>query len=161
LLGARMWVLFVLLVIVLLLVFPRQILPILVGAAVLLGGVGGWYFWDARQLAQYQEAVLVDVAYAPEDCSPARPLRLTIQNESPLTVARVQWQFSARRAGYRGELTGGWTTVYAVDEPLDEGQTYQQCYAAPQPTEHVVKRDSDELENLVLGIRDKQVTFVD
>ena len=154
-----MWILFVLLVVVLLLVFPRQVLPILAGAALLVGVGGGWHWWQERERKVFEEAVEMEVAYAPDTCSPAERLQLRIVNRAPRVLARVEWQFSARRAGYRGELTGGWTKTYVLEPMLAQGEEYLGCYAAPQPNEHVVRRAADELENLQLGIRNRRLTF--
>ena len=160
-LGARMWFLFVILVIVLLLVFPRQVLPILVATAILLGAGGGWYWWQHRQLQAELDAVEVAVVYDPAECPAETPLLVTIVNGSTRNASNIQWQFSARRSGYRGELTGGWTVIHVLDQVLPAGQQYRQCYVAPRPNEHVVRRDADELANLTLSIRNKRVTFAE
>lgn len=156
-----MWFLFVLLVIVLLLVFPRQVLPILVTTALLLGGGGGWYWWQSHQLQVELDAVEVSVTYDSAECSAETPLLVTIVNGSTRNATNIEWQFSARRSGYRGELTGGWTSVHILDQVLPAGEEYRKCYPAPRPNEHVVRREADELANLELGIRNKRVAFAE
>jgi hypothetical protein len=159
LLGTRMWILFVVVTLILLLIFPRRILPIVVAAVLFAGGLGGYIYWSELALRKRQDLVVVSVQYAPSACSNEQPLQVQVQNNSELTVVRVQWVFSARRPGYRGELTGAWQKVYATDEALAPGDAYIGCFAAPLKGVHSVQRQSDSIENLELGIRSKELEF--
>lgn len=155
----RMWFFLIVLVIVLLFVFPRKILPILTISVLLALSAGGYHYYSVQQESDKLEALEIGVQYAPDACSAARPLQVNIANHSALTVEAVSWVFSARRQGYRGELTGAWLQSHRIDGPLAPGASLSVCYPAPEPAEHAVRRDADRPENLVLGIRSHEVDF--
>lgn len=154
-----MWVLLAVLLVLLLFAFPRKMSVVL---AVTLGvGVisGVFYNVQQRELVAHRKAVKLEVRYDIVACTASRPLLVSIHNLSPLTVSRIEWVFSARRPGYRGELTGPWLNTYSLDGPFAAGAQQSHCYAAPQPGEHALKRESDDPKNLEIGIRSRQISF--
>jgi hypothetical protein len=156
-----MWFLFTLAVVLLLFAFPRQMSVILAIGALIGTVAGGFYLWEKRKLTAQESAVEITVVYDPEQCGPAAPLLVTIDNRSGTAVARAEWVFSARRPGYRGELTGGWLKAYASDNEIAPGQQQTVCCPAPKPGQHAVQRTSDDPAMLDLGIRSRQISFAE
>lgn len=154
-----MWFLFTLAVVLLLFAFPRKMSVILTAGALVAGVVGGYFLWQKRQLALQENAVAITVAYSLEECNESEPLLLTITNNSSMTVARLEWVFSARRPGNRSELTGNWLKVHIWDVAIPAGQQQSVCYPAPRPGQHAVKRATDDPANLELDIRSRQISF--
>ncbi len=154
-----MWFLFTLAVVLLLFAFPRKMSVILAAGALVAGIVGGYVLWQKRQLAIQENAVAITVVYSLEACNVSEPLLFTIINNSSMTVARLEWVFSARRPGNRSELTGDWLKVYTRELAIEPGQQQSTCYPAPRPGQHAVKRATDDPANLELGIRSRQISF--
>jgi hypothetical protein len=154
-----MWIVLALIVVVLLFVFPRVILPVLAVALIAgtIAGVG--YFRERQRQLDSEAAVAMVVRYDAAACSDQQPLSVVISNASERTIASIAWVFSARRQGYRGELTGPWLKEYRHDGPLAPGAQLQLCYPAPAIGEYAFSRDADRLENLALGIRSRRVLF--
>ena len=156
-----MWFLFTLAVVLLLFAFPRQMSVILAVGALIGSVAGGFYLWEKRKLTAQESAVEITVVYDAQQCDPAEPLLVTISNRSATAVVRTEWVFSARRPGYRGELTGGWLKAYASDKVIAPGQQQKACYPAPKPGQHAVQRTSDDPAMLELGIRSRQISFAE
>lgn len=156
-----MWFLFVLAVVVLLFLFPRQMSVVLGAAAVIGVVIGIWYYLKHKQYAQEEAAVQISVLYDPRQCSPEQPLLVTIRNQASLPVVGVEWVFSARRPGYRSELTGDWLRVFSIEEVIAPGQARESCHPVPQKSVHVVQRSADDPANLQIGIRSRQVRFAE
>jgi hypothetical protein len=156
-----MWFLFTLAVVLLLFAFPRQMSVVLAVGALIGAVLGGYYLWEKRKFTAEESAVEMTVVYDAQQCDEAEPLLVTISNRSSTAVARVEWVFSARRPGYRGELTGGWLKAYASDKLIAPGQQRKICYPAPKPGQHAVQRKTDDPAMLELGIRSRQISFVE
>jgi hypothetical protein len=156
-----MWFLFTLAVVLLLFAFPRQMSIVLALSALVGGVIGGYFLWQQQQLAAEEDAVEISVGYDLDQCDRAKPLRVTIVNGSKRLVERVEWVFSARRPGYRSELTGDWLAVYSTDEAIAAGQQLVICHAAPQLGQHAVQRETDDPSRLELGIRSRKIQFAD
>ena len=155
-----MWFLFALGVVVLLFMFPRPMLGVLGVGAVVGLIIGGLLYRESRLLANREEAVSVTVYYGPGECSVREPLVVDILNGSSATLSKISWVFSAKRAGYRGELTGGWLKEYSFDEELPPGGSRRVCYPPPDLGVYAANREADKVENLSLGIRSKRVSFL-
>jgi hypothetical protein len=156
-----MWVLFVLAVVGLLFIFPRQMVRILGASAVVAAAVGGFFFWEKYQREQQVEAVQMSVSYDPVACSADKPLRVSVDNGAKYAVAQLKWVFSARRPGYRASLTGDWLNEHTAGEVIAAGEQWVGCYPAPQPRKHAAQRDTDDPAKLELGIRSRQVVFAE
>ena len=157
--GMNMWFLFTLLVVILLFLFPRP-MAIVLGVGAVVGAVaGGFYYFQTRDMAAQLKAVDVAVAYDPAQCTETEPLLITVSNGSDYTVSRVDWVFSARRPGYRSEMTGAWLKPQMMEESVAPGSQWVGCYRAPTPPAHAVQRQADHPSNLLIGIRERQVSF--
>jgi hypothetical protein len=156
-----MWFLFTFAVVALLFMFPRQMVRILAGSLAVAAAIGGYFYWEKRQVDEQRSAVSVDVHYDSERCGKAEPLLVTIVNSSSYAVTRVEWVFSARRPGTRAELTGGWLQRHSSDQMIAPGQQYTACYPAPRPGTHATRNFGDDPSQLELGIRSQTITFAD
>ncbi len=156
-----MWFLFTFAVVALLFMFPRQMVRILAGSAAVAAAIGGYFYWEKRQVEAQRAAVSVAVSYASERCGEAEPLLVTIVNDSSYTVSRVEWVFSARRPGTRAELTGGWLQRHSSDQAIAPGQQYTGCYPAPSPGKHSTRNPGTEPSQLELGIRSRKIVFAE
>lgn len=154
-----MWIILALIVIVLLFVFPRVTLPLLAVAIVIGAFIGAGHYRERQRQLDDEAAVVMAVRYDPVACSAGQPLRVDISNGSGRSIARIEWVFSARRPGYRGELTGSWLEEYGYDGPVGAGAALQLCFPAPAIDEYAVNRDADRPENLELGIRSRRIVF--
>ena len=154
-----MWILFVLSVVILLFAFPRQMSVVLAVAAVVGAVAGAYYYFQQREAVRIESAVAITARHDLQQCPEESPLRVVIDNQSPETVERVDWVFSARRPGYRSELTGGWLKPFRSDESIEPGAEWSGCFPAPTPPEHVVKRKADDPANLEIGIRSHEIHF--
>lgn len=156
-----MWFLFTFAVVALLFMFPRQMGRILAGSAAVGVSIGGFFYWEKRQLEEQRAAVSIDVKYDSEHCGETDPLLVTIVNDSSHAVTGVTWVFSARRPGTRAELTGGWLQRHSSDQTISPGQQLTACYPAPSPGKHATRNSGNDPSQLELGIRSRTITFAD
>ena len=115
---------------VLLVRFPRLMLPatgILIGIAVLLAAGVGINQWRHDQRVSQIE---ISIHYAPDSCDFGKPLQVHINNPTSRTISQLDWQISATQPGYNTNLVNT-RNVYQIDQPLQNKEQWQQCYALP------------------------------
>lgn len=156
-----MWFLFTLLVVILLFLFPKPMSVVLGVAAVVGAVVGLVYHFQSRDMAAQREAVELSVRYDPAQCPEHKPLLVSVSNQSDFVVQRLDWVFSARRPGYRSELTGDWLRPQSMAEEIPAGSVWTGCFAAPDPSEHTFQRQTDHPSKLEIGIRNSEITFAE
>lgn len=154
-----MWFLFTLLIIVLLFLFPKPMSIVLCVAAI-VGAIGGlFYYFQHKSMKDELAAVELTVRYAPLECPEERPLLVEVNNRSSLEVIQVDWVYSARRPGYRSEMTGEWLLPRTLRESVQPGSSFASCFTAPQPPAHASGRQADHPSHLDIGIRESTVLF--
>lgn len=142
---------------VLLLRFPRIMLPIsgavaalaLVVAAVM--GVRHWH--NANQVDQLHTSV----AYQPDQCEFGSPLRVLIENRSDRTATEIRWQLTATQPDYNTNLLdiSVADASYQSNQALPPGQQWQGCYRVPRLRSGVQAADLDyRLDRLSADFQD-------
>lgn len=118
---------------VLLLRFPRPMLPIsaaLLALALLVAAVLGIRYWHASNLT---DQLQTSAAYQPERCDFGKPLRVVIDNRSARTATQIRWQLTATQPGFNTNLLDISITeaIYHTDQALAPGEQWQGCYSVP------------------------------
>ncbi|MFO7706459.1 MAG: hypothetical protein R6V43_15210 [Halopseudomonas sp.] len=118
---------------VLLLRFPRPMLPIsaaLLALALLVAAVLGIRYWHASNLT---DQLQTNAAYQPDRCDFGKPLRVVIDNRSARTATRIRWQLTATYPDYNTNLLdiGITDAMYHTDQALAPGEQWQGCYSVP------------------------------
>jgi hypothetical protein len=122
--------------IILLFVFPKQ-MGMIIGLVVV--GIGGAYFYfeeEAKERKRQRNSVIINISYDLNACSTGYPLHVTINNQSKKRVDKVSWNVGAFRPGYSNNIvdygySGEYDTPYSSDKILNSGQGSGSCYTAP------------------------------
>lgn len=119
---------------VLLLRFPRIMLPVsgvLIGLGLLLAtGVGIKQWLDGRQVDKLD----ISIRYAPDTCEFGKPLSVRIANQGSRTANHISWRLQANQPGYNTNLldVSMADAVYQTDQALPPGEQWQRCYSTPR-----------------------------
>ena len=123
--------------VILLIIFPKQVLSII---GILVLAIVAIIFYSQEQENQRQRAkdrVQVSIKYDTEKCSAEFPLLVVIQNTGNKTVNKVSWNFAAYKPGYSsnvvsyGTSSSSWDTPYSTDKILKKGEVNRLCYRVP------------------------------
>lgn len=121
------WVLFALLLLLLVRLWPRALFVILAAAALVGGGIFAWTWHLDNERSQ----VAISVAQDPARCPDARPLLVTIRNAAAAPLERVTFSIHARMPGYSRVVTPYTFKQYESDKILSPGQSFSACYPRP------------------------------
>ncbi|MFN3579356.1 MAG: hypothetical protein ACK4VV_02645 [Pseudomonas sp.] len=119
---------------VLLLRFPRVMLPlsgvVVALALTLAAGVGVKQWQDGRQTDQLH----ISIQHLPAECEFGKPLRVLIDNQSKRTANNISWQLLATQPGYNSSVLDVSVNdaIYHANRALPPGEQWQQCYAVPR-----------------------------
>ncbi|WOD11985.1 hypothetical protein RPW65_03695 [Pseudomonas sp. NyZ704] len=119
--------------VVLLLRFPRIMLPIsgaVAALALLVAAALGLRHWYTGNLVDHLHT---SVAFQPDDCAFGKPLRVLIENRSDRTATQIRWQLTATQPDYNTNLVdiGITDATYQTEQALPPGQQWQGCYRVP------------------------------
>lgn len=127
-------ILLLLIWLVLLVRFPRIMLPvsgILLALILLLASVFGIQQWRAeRQTSQ----VSISINYAPEHCDFGKPLAVTVNNDSERTLSQLNWQLQAVQPGFHTNLIdiSSAANNYQLNQHLQPAAQWRGCYTVPR-----------------------------
>ncbi|TVP90959.1 MAG: hypothetical protein EA348_05135 [Pseudomonadaceae bacterium] len=119
---------------VLLIRFPRVMVPasagVVVVALVLAALVALWQWFSQRHI----DELAFNYRYAPTECQPGKPLQLTLVNQSSRSISNINWQLVGSPAGMNTNMldVGGAGASYRYAGPLAAGDEWQQCYEMPR-----------------------------
>jgi len=118
---------------ILLIRYPRQAVPVSLGAALGLGVVIAWVIWQEQRQEHLLAQLELRMSYAPVDCSAGQPLRITLQNHSSEPMESLRWEVAAYSPGSTLNLV---TSSYDAPQyqgpgDLQPGQSWISC--APLP----------------------------
>lgn len=119
---------------VLLLRFPRVMLPVsgvLAAVGLLLGAVMGVLQW---QQSQRIEQLSVNLQYQPADCPFGKPLAAVVHNHGEQTARNISWQLWAYQQGYNSNLldVGSSGQRFTLPGELAAGAQTRACYSIPR-----------------------------
>lgn len=119
---------------ILLLRFPRPMVPaslVIAALALLLGGIVVSMQWlDSRRVDQLD----INITYAPESCEFGKPLRIDITNNTTHTVTNISWRLLAAQPGYNSNLvdTSTAASTYRIDQLIPPDGNWTGCYQVPR-----------------------------
>ncbi len=127
-------ILLLLIWLVLLVRFPRIMLPvtgILVALVLLLASVLGIRQWQADRQTSL---VSISIDYAPEHCDFGKPLAVTISNDSSRILSQISWQLQAIQPGFHTNLidVSSAANSYQLTEHLPSAAQWRGCYSVPR-----------------------------
>ncbi len=132
------------------LVYLSLILLILIG-----GGLGiGWY--EKKERKERQDAVRVEVEYAPEQCRDTHPLEVRILNSGEYTISRTKFSIIIRRKDHSSNLAAPWMFDLESDRIIQPRKGYGMCFRYELQEKY---ERFNKLEDLVFEVRNKQVYF--
>lgn len=120
--------------VVLLLRFPRIMLPVsgaVAALALVAAAIFGVRHWYSGNLA---DQLHTSAAYQPEQCEFGKPLRIVIDNRSDRTATNIRWQLVATQPEYNTNLLDISVTdaTYQTSQALPSGEQWQGCYRVPR-----------------------------
>lgn len=153
---AMIYVIGILGVLLLLCIFPRQMIAIGAVVTVLALFIAGYWFFEDRSAKRDQVAVVIGVEYSTSgDCGRDYPLRVSIVNLSDKVVERAQWQFVARLSGHSSNLVQRESFIHS-DRILRPGESAVLCFSLPSLGAY----DSAPAR-LDWAVKDKWIMFMD
>jgi hypothetical protein len=123
--------------IILLFVFPKQVGGLIVVAIL---GLGAFYLYlqaDENARKKQQDSVTVSVLYNLKACSKDYPLHVSIKNDSSKIVDKVSWNIGALKPGYSNNIVDygysiEYSTPFSSDKILNPNQQHGLCYKVPK-----------------------------
>jgi hypothetical protein len=85
--------------VILLIRYPLRAVPISLGAVLGLGVVAAWVIWQEQRDEHLLAQLELRLTYAPDVCSAAQPLRVTLDNHSPAPLQSLRWEVAAYSPG--------------------------------------------------------------
>ena len=130
------WVAVVLGVILLIGMFPKQMLGILGVLVLLIATVFLYFQGQADERQREKDSVQVSVKYDEETCNEEFPLFVAVRNTGYNPVNKVSWNLAAYRPGYSSNVISygtdfSWDTPYYTDKILNTGEEIRLCYKVP------------------------------
>jgi hypothetical protein len=124
-------IVFIIVLIILFFLFPKQMLSIGLVLIVLII-ILWWIFIEMPQKRRdaLNKKVIVSVAYDPNICSLKTPLLVNIRNNSSKTITKVWWNVDIFVAGYSTNISG-FDNSYSSDKILKPGEGWTSCYQLP------------------------------
>jgi hypothetical protein len=76
------------------------------------------------------KSISVNISYNISKCNHEYPLLVTIKNNSPKTLTKVEWHLNIYMPGYSTDIAG-WQNEYSSDKILKPGEMRSSCYKLP------------------------------
>jgi len=123
--------------VILLIMFPKQIGVLIAVLLVLLGAIFLYIKLDQDAKKAEKDAVSIEITYGSPACAKEYPLAVNFKNGSKKTVSRIKWNVAAYKPGYSGNVaiygsySSSYDTPYESDRILEPNQSFGLCYTAP------------------------------
>lgn len=118
---------------ILLIRYPIRAVPISLGALFGLGLVAAWVIWQEQRQERLLAQLELRLAYVPDECPGAQPLRIILDNHSSSPLRSLRWEVAAYSSGSRLNLVSSNYDApqYLGPGDLQPGQRWKSC--APLP----------------------------
>ena len=125
-------VLLVLTWLVLLVRYPHKALPVSLVALLGIGLLASWVLWQEAREDSRLTRLELGLDYAPLQCPPHRPLRVTLRNTSTLSLYELSWRIAAYPAEDDLNLVRADSMArYHGVAPLAPDAQWQDCLPLP------------------------------
>lgn len=116
----------------LLVLFPRWMIPILVTFGVALGG---FIFWEEQKSAEEtrkKASVTATAEFDAKTCADGPPINVTISNKSDETVILYRFGLDGYRTGHSKPIYTSGFRAYQTDRIIEPGQSWSKCWPVPK-----------------------------
>ncbi len=126
------WVVVVGIALLLLILFPRWMVPIAIVAGVVLGGFIFWEEQKSKEQTRQKASVTATAEFDDKSCADGPPLNVTISNNSAETVVLFRFGLSGYRTGHSKPVYSSGFRAYQTDRIIEPGQSWSKCWPVPK-----------------------------
>jgi len=126
--------------ILLLFAFPRQMLALIGCFVLIVAGLIYFIYYQDSQRQKERDLVQLTIKYDEKKCGNKFPLIITVENLGKKIVNRISWNIAAYRPGYSSNVIkygyGSYSSnsPYSTDKILKPGEMITFCYQVPPLT---------------------------
>lgn len=124
------WVIIGIVALVLAIRYSKQMVPIIGTTIGIIAILTAYTLYSQKVERQNEDQVEIMISYGSDKCAKNLPISVSIRNNSPKTVNRVEWRLAAYQPGYSTNLINS-TNRFESDKILKPKESVDLCYSVP------------------------------